>query len=59
MVGNFFGGVTKQSTGDFDSVFLLVLFSSLATLLLSLFMGKERETDTAKSRSNDQEIIAL
>jgi predicted MFS family arabinose efflux permease len=44
MLGNFFGGITKQSTDNFDSVLLLVLASSLATLLLSLFMGTEQKS---------------
>jgi predicted MFS family arabinose efflux permease len=57
MVGNFFGGITKQSTGNFDSVFLLVLASSFGTLLLSLFMGKEHKTDTAPTRPDDLGVI--
>jgi hypothetical protein len=38
--------MTKQSSGDFDNVFLLVLIASLVTLLLSLFMREERSAVT-------------
>jgi predicted MFS family arabinose efflux permease len=59
MLGNFFGGITKQSTGGFDYAFLLVLGASLATLLLSLFMENERKAAVTASLTSKHTRLQL
>jgi predicted MFS family arabinose efflux permease len=43
MLGNYLGGMTRQASGSFETVFLMVLVAALATLALSVTVRNERQ----------------